>query len=112
MGDTTEMIDDLLLNDSEMVEGFVTEAKEHLETIEDDFLILEMEKENPEQTLLDKVFRSIHSVKGAAGFLGLSTMTDLTHVMETLLTKMRSREIRPESQYIDVLLAGVDLLTA
>jgi len=110
MGDGTEMIDDLLLNDPEMVEGFVTEAKEHLETIEDDFLSLEKEKDNPEQSLLDKVFRAIHSVKGAAGFLGLSNMTDLAHVMEALLTRMRSREILPESRYIDVLLAGVDLL--
>lgn len=112
MASDTETIDDILLNDPEMVEAFVAEAKEHLDSIEDDFLSLERQKDNPDQTLLDKVFRAIHSVKGAAGFLGLSKMSDLAHIMEALLTKMRGGKILPESEYIDSLLAGVDLLTA
>lgn len=106
-----DKIDDILLNDPEMVEAFVAEAKEHLESIEDDFLALERQKDAPEQALLDKVFRAIHSVKGAAGFLGLSKMSELAHVMEALLTKMRAGQILPESEYIDSLLAGVDLLS-
>ena len=111
MDSDKEKIDDILLNDPEMVEAFVAEAKEHLESIEDDFLALERQKDAPEQSLLDKVFRAIHSVKGAAGFLGLSKMSELAHVMEALLTKMRGGQILPESEYIDSLLAGVDLLT-
>ncbi|MHB8810619.1 MAG: hybrid sensor histidine kinase/response regulator [Desulfobulbaceae bacterium] len=111
MDSDKEKIDDILLNDPEMVEAFVAEAKEHLESIEDDFLSLERQKDAPEQSLLDKVFRAIHSVKGAAGFLGLSKMSELAHVMEALLTKMRGGQILPESEYIDSLLAGVDLLT-
>lgn len=111
MDNGNEKIDDILLNDPEMVEAFVAEAKEHLESIEDDFLALERQKDNPEQPLLDKVFRAIHSVKGAAGFLGLKKMSELAHVMEALLTKMRGGQILPESEYIDSLLAGVDLLT-
>jgi len=112
MGKEKETIDDILLNDPEMVEAFVAEAKEHLDSIEDDFLALERQKDDPEQALLDKVFRAIHSVKGAAGFLGLSKMSELAHIMEALLTKMRSGQILPESEYIDSLLAGVDLLKA
>lgn len=111
MSDNKETLDDILLNDPEMVEAFVAEANEHLESIEDDFLILERQKDNPEQAQLDKVFRAIHSVKGAAGFLGLKKMSELAHVMEALLTKMRSGKIMPETEYIDSLLAGVDLLS-
>lgn len=111
MGNDRETIDDILQNDPEMVEAFVAEAKEHLESIEDDFLALERQKNDPEQGLLDKVFRAIHSVKGAAGFLGLRKMSELTHVMEALLTRMRGGQILPESEYIDSLLAGVDLIT-
>jgi len=111
MSDSKETLDDILLNDPEMVEAFVAEAKEHLDNIEDDFLLLEKQKDDPEQAQLDKVFRAIHSVKGAAGFLGLSKMSELAHVMEALLTKMRSGKILPESEYIDSLLAGVDLLS-
>jgi len=111
MSNSNETLDDMLLNDPEMVESFVAEAKEHLESIEDDFLSLERQKDNPDQTQLDKVFRAIHSVKGAAGFLGLSKMTELAHIMEALLTNMRSGKILPETEYIDSLLAGVDLLS-
>jgi len=111
MSDNKETLDDILLNDPEMIEAFVAEANEHLDSIEDDFLILERQKDDPDQAQLDKVFRAIHSVKGAAGFLGLSKMSELAHVMEALLTKMRSGKILPETEYIDSLLAGVDLLS-
>jgi len=111
MSDNKETLDDILLNDPEMVEAFVAEANEHLDSIEDDFLILERQKDDPDQAQLDKVFRAIHSVKGAAGFLGLSKMSELAHVMEALLTKMRSGKILPETEFIDSLLAGVDLLS-
>ncbi|MDY0350579.1 MAG: hybrid sensor histidine kinase/response regulator [Desulfobulbaceae bacterium] len=110
MSTEQETIDDILLNDPEMVEAFVAEANEHLDSIEDDFLTLERQQGNPDKTLLDKVFRAIHSVKGAAGFLNLSRMAELAHIMEALLTKMRAGKILPASDNIDSLLAGVDLL--
>jgi len=110
MNDANKKFDDLL-DDPEMVANFIAEAKEHLESIEDDFLTLEKHKDHPDQALLNKVFRTIHSVKGAAGFLNLDKMIRLAHVMETLLTHMRSGKILAESQYVDALLAGVDLLS-
>ncbi|MBF0496748.1 MAG: chemotaxis protein CheA, partial [Deltaproteobacteria bacterium] len=97
--------------DRSLIDEFVAEAKEHLETIEDDFLDLEKQKDNPDYTLVDKVFRAIHSIKGGAGFIGLNNINDLSHNMETLLSMMRSGEIKPESRFIDALLAGVDLLS-
>jgi two-component system chemotaxis sensor kinase CheA len=112
MGNDQDNIDELMRDNPEMIEAFVTEAKEHLDTVEDDFLKLEKQKDDPDKELTDKVFRAIHSVKAAVGFLGLHNMTKLAHVMETLLSSIRAGEIRPESEYIDALLAGVDLLTS
>jgi len=112
MGDDVESIDELMQNNPEMIEAFVTEAKEHLDAVEDDFLKLEKQKDHPDKALTDKVFRAIHSVKAAVGFLGLGNMAKLAHVMETLLSSIRAGEIRPEAEYIDALLAGVDLLAA
>ncbi|QTA90487.1 hybrid sensor histidine kinase/response regulator [Desulfonema magnum] len=97
-------------NDTEMIDDFVTEAKEHLDTIEEDLLNLEKQKDNPDRKLVDKVFRAIHSIKGASGFLGLRKIGDLAHVMETLLSMMRAGELRPESEFIDALLSGADIL--
>jgi two-component system chemotaxis sensor kinase CheA len=112
MGDDKETIGDMLSDDPEMIDSFVAEAKEALDGVKDDFLNLEKQKDNPDQTLIDKVFRAIHSVKGAAGFLSLGNMATLALVMETLLSRMRAGKIRPESEYIDALLAGVYLLAA
>jgi two-component system chemotaxis sensor kinase CheA len=111
MENSSEAIDNIC-KDREIIDSFISEAKEHLETIEDDFLSLEEQKDAPDQELLDKVFRAVHSVKGAAGFLGLENMTRLAHVMETILARMREGEMKPESVYIDALLAGVDFLSA
>jgi len=103
---------DSLMNDPEIIEGFIAESKEYLDTIEDDFLNLAKQKDNPDPELMDKVFRAIHSVKSATGFLGLSNMNRLSLSMEKLLTLMRAEEIRPESEFIDALLEGADLLIA
>ncbi len=97
--------------DEEMVGMFIAETKEHLENIEDDFLILERQGREPDQKLIDKLFRAIHSVKGSAGMLSLGKISHLAHAMETLLQKMRSGEIYPESRYISALLAGCDCLS-
>ena len=102
---------DSLMNDPEIVEGFIAESKEHLHAIEDDFLNLEKQKDNPDPELVGKVFRAIHSVKSATGFLGLSNMNRLSLIMEKLLTLMRAEEIRPEPKYIDALIEGSDRLT-
>ncbi len=96
--------------DQEILDAFINEAKEHLENLEQDFLMLENQVTDPDQDIIDKAFRSVHSIKGSAGFMQFTKIAKLTHVMEALLQKMRSREIRPESQYIDALLAGCDLL--
>jgi len=94
----------------ELLEEFVADAKEHLDTIEDDLLALEKKKDNPDREIVDRVFRAVHSVKGAAGFFGLTHISELAHVMETLLSMIRAGEIRPESRFIDALLAGADYL--
>jgi len=94
----------------ELTEEFVVESKEHLESIEDEFLKLESQCDSPDFDLIAKVFRAIHSVKGAAGFFGLTNINDLSHAMETLLSMMREGEIKPEAKYIDHLLVGVDFL--
>ncbi len=96
--------------DRELLEEFVADAKEHLDTVEDDLLALEKQKGNPDREIVDRVFRAVHSVKGAAGFFGLTHISELAHVMETLLSMIRAGEIRPESRFIDALLAGADHL--
>jgi two-component system chemotaxis sensor kinase CheA len=99
------------LLEGEVLETFINETKEHLESIEQGFLILENQK-TPDQKVIDKIFRAVHSIKGSAGFMQLEKISRLAHIMETMLQKMRTGEIRPAPQYIDSLLSGRDLLSA
>ena len=97
--------------DQEIIDEFLSESREHLETIEEDFLTLENQKDDPDMDLVNKVFRAIHTIKGGAGFLELLRIHELSHVMETLLSKVREKEIQPGESIVEALLEGVDMLS-
>ncbi len=94
--------------DKAIVEEFVSEALEHLETVEEDLMSLESASGGVDDELVNKVFRAVHTVKGTSGFLGYTNLAALAHVGETMLSLIRSGEILPESRYIDALLMAVD----
>jgi len=94
----------------ELLLDFVTESKEHLETIEDDFVILVQNQDDPDPELVNKVFRAIHTVKGVAGFVGQKNIGTLSHIMESLLQQIKLEEKKPEQRFVDALLKGVDQL--
>lgn len=76
---------------TDRVDDFVVEAREHLATVEAALLALEKQPDSVEASALrDRCFRSIHSIKGDAGFLGLSRINKLAHAMESLLGETQS----------------------
>lgn len=96
--------------DSNLLTDFVNEAKEHLSRIENDFLELEQTKDNPSAELVNRIFRAVHTIKGSAGFFGLSHIGELSHSMETVLSLIRDKKLVIESGFIDILLEGIDML--
>ncbi len=96
--------------DDELVAEFVVEANEHLADVENQFLTIEEAGSDVDVDLVNEVFRAIHSIKGAAGFLGLTKVNDLAHSMENILNKMRNLELSPNSAMIDVMLRSADKL--
>lgn len=98
--------------DKEILDGFVVESREHLNVVEDELLQLEKQEGLPDDESVNKIFRGVHTIKGGAGFLGLEKINSLSHVMETLLSMVRSHELSPDAKVINALLGGVDLLRA
>ena len=97
-----------MLDDEEMLQGFLEETKEHLATIEPDLLSLE---EDPEDLdTMNRLFRSVHSIKGGAGFFGLEQLSKMAHVMENLMSQARNGKLILASSHIDGLLKGLDKL--
>ncbi|NGZ05499.1 MAG: hybrid sensor histidine kinase/response regulator [Magnetococcales bacterium] len=96
--------------DDELLGMFVQEATEHLETIEPDLLTLEERGDNTDPEIINRLFRSVHSIKGSAGFFGLSSITKLSHTMENLLGKVRDKSMSVSPAVTDSLLSGLDKL--
>lgn len=101
----------MALDDPELLAEFVTEAREHLSDIEGQFLEIEAGGGNVDVDLVNTVFRGIHSIKGAAGFMGLTTVNKLAHSLENVLGRMRNLELIPNAQIVDVMLRAADALT-
>ncbi len=92
--------------ESSLLADFLVETMEHLEEMENSLLRLESTPED--QDTLDDIFRSAHTIKGAAEYLGMARIAALSHQLENLLDQMR-RNARPaERDTIDLLIAARD----
>jgi two-component system chemotaxis sensor kinase CheA len=98
-----------MAQDATMINEFIAEAREHLTNIENDLLALEDKENHNDNSIIDSIFRSIHSIKGSSSFLNLKKITQLSNNMETLMQKCRKTGIK--ETYIDIFFKGVDTLS-
>ncbi|MCP9447691.1 MAG: chemotaxis protein CheA [Nitrospira sp.] len=89
-------------------DAFFEEAAEHLAIVEEGLLQLEQHPEDLD--LLNKIFRSAHSIKGASGMFGFDAVAQFTHKMETLLDLLRGGKKRVTPSVADLLLKSTDCL--
>ena len=94
--------------DLEIIQELIEESTEHLSAIEPDLLELEQRGGEVSSELVNRIFRAIHSIKGGFGFFGIESIQGLTHVMESVLMKVRDGEMSADSSMVDSLLEGVD----
>ncbi len=99
-----------MFEDDETLQMYIEESLDHLGDIESDLLSIEESGENIDLDLVNNVFRAAHSVKGGAGFMGLTTIKELSHHLENVLGLIRNKELIPDSNRISVLLKGFDEL--
>jgi len=99
-----------LEQDKQLYLDFITEAKEHLDTIEPNIISLE---ENPrDKDIINAIFRPFHTIKGVSGFLGLDDINRLSHAAENMLDAARGNKFYMDKKAIDVILEVVDCLRA
>ncbi|MBF0201243.1 MAG: chemotaxis protein CheW [Desulfamplus sp.] len=99
-----------MIEDDEILQMYIEESLEHLSDIESDLLTIEGEGENIDVDIVNNVFRAAHSIKGGAGFMGLTTIKGLAHSLENVLDLIRNKELIPTPNRISVLLTGFDKL--
>ncbi len=93
---------------SQYLEIFIDETREHLQSLNEQILILEKEPENVDT--INEIFRAAHSLKGMAGTMGYKRMQRLTHDMENVFSEIRNGKMKASPKLVDVLFKGLDAL--
>ncbi len=89
----------------EVVNEFITESHENLDQLDQELVHLE---HNQDPEVVARIFRTIHTIKGTSGFLGFGTLESVTHVGESLLSKLRDGAFPVTTEITSALLAMVD----
>lgn len=90
----------------EIVAEFLVESHENLDELDQDLVALEREPGSRE--LLSSIFRTVHTIKGTCGFLAFGKLEAVTHVGESLLSRLRDGEMSLSPELTTVLLEMVD----
>ena len=92
----------------EIIADFITEAEESLDRI--DPLFIELDSKGFDREIINEIFRSMHTIKGAAGFLGFQQIVDVAHGSETILKKLREGEMEVSESLTAVILKSFDMV--
>ncbi|NKA10695.1 chemotaxis protein CheA [Ralstonia solanacearum] len=93
---------------SQFFGAFFEEAEELLVDMER--LLLDLDVANPSSDDLNAIFRCAHSIKGGAATFGFTHMTELTHVLESILDRARTGTLQLRENMVDAFLETKDVL--
>ncbi|WP_297571653.1 chemotaxis protein CheW [uncultured Deefgea sp.] len=93
---------------SQFIAVFFDEAAEHLASLE--ALLLKLDVESPDPEALNAIFRAAHSIKGGAATFGFNDLTEVTHILENLLDRIRKQETQLRPEMVDAFLRAGDVL--
>lgn len=97
-------------DDAEIIAEFLVESHENLDQLDRDLVELEQQPDSRER--LSSIFRTIHTIKGTSGFLAFNRLEQLTHVGETLLSRLRDGDAVMTPAITEALLSMVDTVRA
>lgn len=89
-----------------VLKEFLIESRENLDQLDRDLVALEQDPRDPAR--LASIFRTIHTIKGTCGFLGLTRLEAVAHVGENLLSRLRDGLLLLDAEITTALLALVD----
>ena len=89
---------------------FFEESFEGLDVMEN--ALLEIQPQDPDVELINSIFRAAHSIKGGSGTFGFTSVSEFTHILETLLDKIREGKERLDADSVDLFLQSVDCMRA
>ncbi len=97
-------------DDLDLIQAFMEESAELMESFEQGLLELESTPEDAE--VLNRIFRAAHTIKGNSGMLGFTDVAQFTHTLEDVLDQMRKGRLRVTQEGMTLLLQSLDMLKA
>ena len=94
--------------DRDLLPDFITESRECI--VNSEAALLQLEENPTEEEAINTVFRAFHTVKGTSAFLGLPRVAAFAHEAESLLSRVRDKEIRYTQGCADLSLRSADML--
>ncbi len=92
----------------DLLRDFLAESAENLAQLDRDVVELERDPSNAE--LLNSIFRTIHTIKGTCGFLGLDRPEAISHTTESVLDLLRQGVLRVSPEVVSDILRAVDVI--
>ena len=96
--------------DPSLLQDFLTESQELIDQLDGDLVRLESADEDERKDILNACFRALHTIKGAASFLGLTEVIEFAHAAEDALNRMRQGDVEITPEIMDVLLQAADVV--
>ena len=106
-GNETHSLDDEIM--ARMQVEFQKEARDHLDQL--NLLLIQLEVDQEDEKLVNRIFRVAHTIKGSAGFAGLTEISRVGLKMEELIGKVRKDAGPVSDPVIDVMFESIDVLT-
>ena len=87
---------------------YIIEARELLDSMED--ALLTLEQQSDPQEAINSMFRAVHTIKGSAGLFGLDGIVHFAHTVESVLDRVRSRQLMFGADLVGLMLEAHDHL--
>src|SRR5579859_7449625 len=94
--------------EDDILKEFLAESWENLARLDTE--IVDLEKRPADNELLASIFRTIHTIKGTCGFIGLTRLGAVAHSAENVLGQMRDGQLNPTPEAISLVLEAVDAI--
>ncbi|MDR1389688.1 MAG: chemotaxis protein CheA [Treponema sp.] len=104
------MSDYLDPNNEELLKDFFSEARQQVDMLEQNVLVLENEGGNKDA--VDEIFRAAHTLKGGSATVEMMELSHFTHMVEDVLDAIRSDQLAINEDVVDMLLAAIDIIKA
>lgn len=90
----------------DLLNEFLTETAESIDVV--DIELVELEQDPNNKSVLDNIFRLVHTIKGTCGFLGLPRLESVAHAGENVLGKFRDGELTVTPDSVTLILESLD----